>query len=268
MSKMTVDELLSKPAGVLIKTTLVDFPGLVASSFFMRGCNLRCPYCYNIDLVETESVKNQNLQNLQNSSNSSKIELISALQVLEHLFHRKGVIGGLVISGGEPLLNPVTPILIKNAKSLDIKIKIDTNGMNPSALEDLIKNPETCPDFIALDIKTSPNRYKNDIPQVGILQNQNPAELLQKSVEIIKNAKIDLKLDFEIRTVLVPHLVEKSDIEEIAKIIPSDSSWQFAQFRNENCLDPNYNKIAPYIDSQLKDLVDFAKTFVPNAKLR
>ena len=101
---MTDDELLTQSAGVFIKTTLVDFPGLVASSYFLKGCNLRCPYCYNRDLV------------LPGTENKSSTDFVTPASVLEHLFKRKNVLEGFVISGGEPLLNPVTPVLIKKAK--------------------------------------------------------------------------------------------------------------------------------------------------------
>ena len=108
---MTQDELLSKSAGVLIKTTLVDFPGKVAASYFLRGCNLRCPYCYNVELIKSDSV----LKNLSAEKNS---DFKSPVEVLEHLYKRKNVLEGFVISGGEPLLNPATPLLIKEAKKM------------------------------------------------------------------------------------------------------------------------------------------------------
>lgn len=248
------DELLTKPAGVLIKTTLVDFPGLVASSYFMRGCNLRCPYCYNTELIENSFSSNSNLT----------ANFVSAVQVLEHLFKRKNNIQGLTISGGEPLLNPVTPLLIKKAKELGLKIKIDTNGTLPLLLENLIINKETTPDFIAMDIKTSPTRYKKDIPVTQNFQNSNIPELLSNSISILQ--KFNIK--YEIRTVLVPTLVTKIDIEEIAKLLDKSTNWYFAQFRNENCLNKDFNNIVPYTDKQLIELVEYAKQFIPNATLR
>lgn len=250
---MTDDELLTKPAGVLIKTTLVDFPGCVAATFFLKGCNLRCPYCYNWELVSAES------------ENQSNIQFVSCAAVLEHLYKRKNVIEGLVISGGEPLLNPVTPLLIKKAKSLGIKIKLDTNGTLPDALESIVKNPETTPDFIAMDIKTSPEKYKEKIHTAENLKDKDIEKLLERSVKIISSLP---DKNYEIRTVLVPHLVEKEDIKKIAELLPEDAAWRFAQFRNENCLDPSYNDIIPYTDSELSELVTFAKTLIKDSVLR
>ena len=137
---------LDKPAGVLVKTTCVDFPGLVAGSFFLKGCNIRCPYCYNIGLVhETEGADTEPLSTVN--------------ELFAHLEKRQGILKGLVISGGEPLLNPYTPVIIKKARELGYKIKIDTNGTLPEKLRALVEDPELKPDFIAMDIKTTPARY-------------------------------------------------------------------------------------------------------------
>lgn len=253
---MSTDELLTKPAGVLIKTTLVDFPGRVAATYFLRGCNLRCPYCYNAELVIGTPLLNE----AQN-----KADFVSPVQVLEHLFKRKNVIEGLVISGGEPLLNPVTPELIKRAKSLGAKIKLDTNGTLPLILKKIMDDPLTRPDFIAMDIKTSPERYKNDIHLTSNFESADIKELLTESIKI---AQVLGKENYEIRTVLVPGLVTKEDIKNMASLLPNDATWRFAQFRNENCLDSSYNNITPYTDAQLTELVEYAKTFVSDSELR
>ena len=110
---------LDKPAGILVKTTCVDYPGHLAGSFFLRGCNLRCPYCYNINLVEAHNDE----------------ELVSITDLFAHLEKRQGILSALVISGGEPLINPYTPIIIKKARELGYKIKLDTTGTLPDELE-------------------------------------------------------------------------------------------------------------------------------------
>lgn len=256
---MTQDEILQNTAGVMIKTTLVDFPGKVACSYFMRGCNLRCPYCYNADLVKS----NSSLDNSQDDSD--RTHLVTPITILEHLFKRKQLINGLVISGGEPLLNPATPILIKAAKQMGMAIKLDTNGTLPDALEILMSDPETRPDFIAMDIKTSPDRYAEKMGVTAGFAQKDIPSLLKRSVDLISSLGPD---NYEIRTVLVPGLTELEDIKNIAQMLPQDASWQFAQFRNENCIDPSYNEIQPFIDAKLKELTDYAKTFIPKAALR
>lgn len=245
---------LDKPAGVLVKTTCVDFPGRLAGSFFLKGCNIRCPYCYNIGLV------------LEDAENPEPLSTVAEL--FAHLEKRQGILSGLVISGGEPLLNPYTPLIIKKARQLGYKIKIDTNGTLPEKLRALIENQELRPDFIAMDIKTTPARYAT-----LICGNKSPffnksdyfEKVLGESAELVASYPADCR---EWRTVLVPGLVTKDDIAEMAKLLPQDASWQFAQFMNKNCLDPSYNEIYPYTDAEAAELIDYAKTFINGSALR
>jgi pyruvate formate lyase activating enzyme len=247
------DSLLHVPAGALIKTTLVDFPGRVASTFFLKGCNLRCPYCYNTGLV------------LGGKEAEGDI-LATAAELFAHLERRKKMLTGLVISGGEPLINPLTPYIIAEAKKLGYKVKLDTNGTLPDRLAELVHDSETRPDFIAMDIKTNPARYADEICEKGApLTKQDIPALLTRSAELIASFPSDSR---EWRTVLVPPLVKKNDIAAMAALLPHDASWQFAQFDNKNCIKPSFNDIPPYLDSELKELVSYAETFIPGAELR
>ena len=112
---------LNEPAGVLVKTTCVDYPGILAGSFFLKGCNLRCPYCYNTGLVLGKDDGTQPLNTVQ--------------ELFDHLEKRQGILKGLTISGGEPLLNPFTPLIIRKAKELGYLVKLDTNGTLPDELK-------------------------------------------------------------------------------------------------------------------------------------
>lgn len=244
---------LNEPAGVLVKTTCVDFPGRVAGSFFLKGCNVRCPYCYNTGLV------------LGTDSSDS---LNTVEELFTHLEQRKSLLTGLVISGGEPLINPYTPIIIRKAKELGYKIKLDTNGTLPDELQAFLDNPELRPDFIAMDIKTSPERYASLIcnKQSKFYNNtEHFIKLVTRSAKLVASLPADCR---EYRTVLVPPLVTKFDILAMSSILPKDASWQFAQFRNENCLDPTYNEIYPYSDNEAAQLIEFAKSLIPGAILR
>ena len=251
---------LNKPAGVLVKTTCVDFPGRVAGSFFLKGCNIRCPYCYNIGLVLTEEESAG--RDFENSPLSTVAELFA------HLEKRQGILSGFVISGGEPLLNPYTPVIIRKAKELGYKVKIDTNGTLPDKLRALVEDPELHPDFIAMDIKTSPSRYSTLIcgEHSPFFGNTNYFEkVLSESASIVASYPAENR---EWRTVLVPGLITKDDISSIAELLPQDASWQFAQFLNQNCLDPSYNEIYPYTDSEAKEIIEYAKSLIPGASLR
>ena len=253
------ESLLHVKAGVLVKTTLVDFPGRVASSLFLRGCNLRCPYCYNTGLV------------LGGKAAADDI-YATAEEVFLHLEKRKNVLTGFVVSGGEPLVNPLTPYLVSYAKALGYRVKLDTNGTLPDELNALIENDTMRPDFIAMDIKTSPSRYGE---LLGSLKTQDKSAAVKIAEDffsrIEKTARLTSSLppsSREWRTVLVPTLVTKRDIREMAALLPSDASWRFAQFRNENCIDPAYNDIAPYSDAEAASLVAYAKTFIKDSELR
>lgn len=247
------NQFYTEPAGILVKTTLVDFPGRVAGSFFLRGCNLRCPYCYNKVLIH----------------DSSEPEDFSSLSDLfSHLEKRRNLISGVVISGGEPTINPNTKEIITKAKELGYKVKLDTNGLLPKKLEEFLSDPVLCPDFIALDIKTSPERYSECLTEAksSALEIKNYyASVIKESAAIVSKLNKDKR---EFRTVLVPNLVTKKDIFEISRILPEDASWQFAQFQNKNCLDPSYDDLLPYSDDELNQLIEYAKTLIPGAQLR
>ena len=154
--------------------------------------------------------------------------------------------------------------MITKSKELGYKVKLDTNGTLPAKLEEIINNPLTKPDFIAMDIKTDPKKYSS-----LLTENHNNLmdfeKNIKKSISIIEKFPSNAR---EFRTVLVPTLIKKEDIGAIGKLIPKDSSWQFAQFINDNCLDSNYNNITPYTDSEMLELITYAKTFINNVKLR
>ena len=245
---------LDKPAGVLVKTTCVDYPGLLAGSFFLKGCNLRCPYCYNTGLVLGKDDRSQPLSSVQ--------------ELFDHLEKRKGILKGLTISGGEPLINPYTPIIIRKARELGYQIKLDTNGTLPDELEAFINNPELRPDFIAMDIKTAPSRYAEVIcPAFSNFHGNKEhfEHVVTRAAKLVATYPADHR---EWRTVLVPPLVTKADIDAMAKVLPKDASWQFAQFMNKNCIDPTYNEILPYTDSEIADLIEYAKKIIPGSNLR
>ncbi len=245
---------LDRPAGVLVKTTCVDYPGLLAGSFFLKGCNLRCPYCYNTGLVLGKDDGTQPLNTIQ--------------ELFDHLEKRQGILKGLTISGGEPLINPYTPLIIRKARELGYQIKLDTNGTLPDELEAFINNPELRPDFIAMDIKTSPPRYAEVICPAFSNYHGNSEHfehVLKRSADLVASYPPDQR---EWRTVLVPPLVQKEDIQQMSTLLPKDASWQFAQFMNQNCIDPSYNEIYPYSDAEAKEIIEYAKTIIPSANLR
>ncbi len=241
---------MNERIGALVKTSLVDYPGKICATIFLKHCNLRCPYCYNGPIV--------------NSTADSK-DLVTLDAIYDHLLKRKNILDGVVLSGGEALLNPNTKKIIEYSKNLGYKIKLDTNGTLPLLLENIINNEETRPDFIAMDIKTSPAKYHFLLNNQNTKDKTNYQDVLAESIKIISSYPAENR---EFRTVLVPTLIKKEDIKIIAQMLPKDAVWQFAQFRNENCLEPLYNSLTPYTDDQAKELVLYAKTFIKAANLR
>lgn len=236
--------------GSLIKTSAVDYPGRISAALFLHGCNLRCPYCYNIDLV---------------TGKVDDYEAVSFNDVIAHLEKRKNVLSGFAISGGEPTVSPYLLHLILEAKKIGYKIKLDTNGMKPDFLEYLIENPELKPDYLALDFKTIPEKYYLLGGAHSPMGKESAEEKIKQSIAILSTLPTDT---YEIRTVLVPTLVNISDIEKMASYIPKEASWFFAEFRNDSCIDESYNEIEPYKKEELEDIIKYAQNIIAKASLR
>jgi pyruvate formate lyase activating enzyme len=234
--------------GTLVKTSLVDYPGKVAAAFFVRGCNMRCPYCYNKNLVVYGDGAYFNDETAADTAG-----------VIAHLKKRKKLLSGFVLSGGEPLLSPGAAELVSAARGLGYSVKLDTNGACPEILESFRENPETRPDYIALDVKTSPCRYALLSP------GKDFGKEIARSIQIVSALPTEAR---EFRTVLVPPLVSETDVKKIALLLPKDASWFFSPFKTGGCLDEAYDEIRPYTDAETARLVDAARQIIPNARLR
>ena len=160
----------------LRKTSLVDYPGRVSSVLFFPLCNLRCPWCQNRELVLGKAE-----------------DLVDIEKCLEHLWKRKNVLGGVVLSGGEPCLWKELPLIIKEIKKIPnekekfMPVKLDTNGMFPDMLKILFSSKETSPDYIALDLKIAPERY-TELLSGQRLCDSNPDELFGESAALLQSA--------------------------------------------------------------------------------
>lgn len=176
-----------------IPVSLIDYPSKICTVVFLKGCNFRCPWCHNFDLVDEQSLK--------------KIETISFEYILSFIDRRKGKIDGLCISGGEPTIHKESLIdFIKKIKKKEILIKLDTNGSNPLIIEKLIN--EKLIDFIAIDIKNTAEKY----PLTIGLKFFDFSTIIE-SLQIIKKSGIK----FQARTTLVPKLVDKVEMENLSK---------------------------------------------------
>lgn len=186
------------------KLTLLNYPDKVACTIFTSGCNLRCPFCHNSGLV---------------TNNYNEISFDS---IYEYLKKRVGILDGVCITGGEPLIHADIKDYIKKIKDLGYLVKIDTNGSNPKLLKELIDLKLV--DYIAMDIKNIYSKY--DITS-GVKVN---IDNIKKSISIIENSGID----YEFRTTIVKEFHSTQDIKEILSYISSNSNYYIQNFKNSN----------------------------------
>lgn len=252
----------------LQKTTLVNYPRKVAAAVFLPGCNLRCPYCYNGELVCASVSEGPAGKSLQGGMN----DYVPIEAVYEHIEKRKPVLHGLVISGGEALLSPVLPELILRARKAGLAVKLDTNGLLPDRMYSLLHDEALCPDMIAVDIKTAPSRYhelKFCCPAGAEQSAEQPEAALKRTLMILQEKHMfRRRVEIEYRTVLVPPLVAADEIRAISALLPSDAAWFFAPFLPGNCLNPAWNAIRPYTQAETEELIRLAGTKIPNSRLR
>lgn len=228
--------------GGLQKLTLVDYPGKIAAAVFLSGCNFRCPFCQNAELVVSEFMP--------------AADLISETELFEYLDSKSGFIDGICISGGEPTLNLELADFIKKIRTKGYLIKLDSNGSNPEILSKLLD--EKLIDYIAMDIKTSLDKYKKAIGA------EIDLEKIKESAEIIKNSGID----YEFRTTIVPGLVEREDIEKIGQWLNGAKKIALQQFQNRKVLDKKFEKISPYPDDILKEFKRILEKYIERVELR
>lgn len=235
----------------------------------MRGCNFRCPYCYNTELVEPSGGNQSQAQKSGAQANRDNPQFVSIQDIIAHLKKRANVLSGFVISGGEPLCQPDTVRgLILEARSLGYKIKLDTNGAFPDRLQELLSDPACAPDYVALDVKTTPERYSELLVQnaaANALQAQDATKKIIESIKIVSAMPADAR---EFRTVLYPPLVGQADIKEIASLLPKDARWFFAHFLNGHCLSAAAQNVQPYTEEKEAALLELARSFIPGAELR
>jgi len=214
--------------GGLQKSTLIDYPGRVACTVFLLGCNFRCPFCYSAELVLPEKIKNQ--------------PRIPEQEFFDFLRKRRGLLEGVVLCGGEPTLHSDLPEFAKRIKEMGYLIKLDTNGSHPEMLNDLI-NKELI-DYVAMDIKAPKEKYSQ------ATGNRADLEKIQESINILKKGKVG----YEFRTTVVPAFHKKEDIIEIAKWISPAKKYYLQNFRAEKTIDPKFEQIKPYPEEFLLDI--------------
>lgn len=228
--------------GGLEKLTLIDYPGKVAATVFTLGCNFRCGWCHNPELVDPEKIKKQ--------------PKISEKEFFGFLKSRKNLLDGVCLTGGEPLLQPDSVDFIRKIKGFGFLVKLDTNGSNPDKLEELFKSDTI--DFTAMDIKSSLENYSKTVNvQVNL-------EKIKKSIDLIQKSK----KDYEFRTTVVPGLVDKAEIKKIGEWLRGAKKFVLQQFRVDKTLDSSWQKSKLYPDEELKEMEKIAQAYFDKVELR
>lgn len=221
-----------------IGVSLIEYPNKISSVIYTSPCNFRCPFCHNPGLVFINHT------------------VIDEDDILNDLKERNSFIDAICITGGEPLLQDDLQDFLKKIKKLQLLIKIDTNGYMPEKIQILIDAGLV--DYIAMDIKTSINKY-NKATGINV-----DVQKIVKSIEILKKSHID----YEFRTTVIPGLVEEGDIRQIGETIKGAKLYSIQQFENSMTLDSSFKDIEPYPEDVLKEFADIMKKFVKKVKIK
>lgn len=216
------------------KFTLLDYPGKIAAVIFTMGCNFRCPYCHNPEIVDPKKIDYENK--------------IKEEEILEFLKSRKKDLDGVCITGGEPTLQPGLVKFIEKIKSLGFLVKIDTNASHPKIIKDL--SEKKIVDYWAVDLKTTPEKYK-------ILTRKNDiVENISASINLITKSDAEM----ELRTTVVSGIVEIDDFEKMIKWVNKINPKTFSKlyryaiqnFKSEKTLQENFKNTKSYSEEELE----------------
>ena len=223
------------------KVTLLDYPERTACTAFTAGCNFRCPFCHNAMLVLPEQIEDASL---------------SEDEVLGFLKKRQGVLDGVAITGGEPLLHRELPELLGKIKALGYKIKLDTNGSNPELLRGIIENRLV--DRVAMDIKNAPEAYGTTVGVAGL-----DIASIAKSKDMLLRGDID----YEFRTTVVKGIHTKESLIGAAKWIKGAKEYYLQQFKDSGSLIMP-DGLEAYDKTQMHALADAVRDYVPAVEVR
>lgn len=222
----------------LNKTTLLDYPEHVAATVFTGGCNFRCPFCHNMDLVlgEVEPA-------------------LSTEDFFAFLEKRKGILDGVCITGGEPTLQKDLPDFIRGIRDKGYLVKLDTNGYRPKVLEELLR--ENLLDYVAMDIKSSVENY----PRVTGMADLDVTGI-QESVSLLKSAGIP----YEFRTTVVKGLHRIDEFDGIGRWLQGAEAYFLQAFReNEKVPDKS---LSSFSEAEMREMKQLAERYIERVELR
>ena len=218
------------------KLTLLDYPGKLAATVFLGGCNFRCPFCHNSELFEPED-------------NYPEEEVLNMIR------KRATRIEGVAITGGEPTLQAGLADFMRAVKEMGLSVKLDSNGYRPEVLRSLYS--EGLIDYLAMDIKSSPEHYAEvaGLPSIDMSR-------IYESVDLIRSSGVP----YEFRTTVVPELHEESDFEAIGRWLAGPSPYFLQGYKDSARV---YNRIYSQPTAELMERIcGIVKPYLPNAQIR
>lgn len=222
--------------GGIQKTSLLDFPDKISAIVFTQGCNFRCGYCHNPELIVLKN------------------ELLSCEEFFEFLKTRKGKLDGVVITGGEPCLQNDLIDFIKQVKSMGFLVKLDTNGTMPEVL----KSALSYVDYVAMDIKAPIEKY-SDIVRVKINPNK-----IRESISLIVNSGVD----YEFRTTVVKSQLSYEDFGKIGELIKGAKRYYLQKFVPSKTLDETLKNETTYSTEEFEHIKNILNKYVDDVSLR
>jgi pyruvate formate lyase activating enzyme len=231
-----------------VDTSLIDWDGYISAVIFLGRCNFECPFCHDHELL------------------TGKGPIIPFESVEEMLLAQKGWVDGVVVTGGEPTSDRRIAELLYRLKSLELKVKLDTNGSNPEVLRDLIAAGLV--DYIAMDIKASLS--EEPVDSAGTRKYDLAAGrsvdigAIQESIELVLGGGVD----YEFRTTVVPTIVGRRDVESIACRIAGARRYFLQPFEPSHARSPLLRRVHPYAPTEMNEMLASAQKYVPQASVR
>jgi len=221
--------------------SLIDYPGKICAIVFTQGCNFRCPYCHNPELVD---------------ANPSGLQGVKQDEVLSFLEARRGKLEAVTITGGEPLLQYDIGDFLSSVKSLGYLVKLDTNGSFPSRLETIIR--ANAVDYIAMDIKAPLDKYEQ------VVRRRIDKDQILSSIKLI----MDWDSEYEFRTTVVRSLLERDDFVGIGKMIKGCRLYVLQRFVPSKLLDDRFLDVDMYSDDELSSIRSLVDGYVEQCIVR
>ena len=224
----------------LQRLSLIDYPGKLCATIFTAGCNFRCPYCYNEDIV----------------LDYPAMPKIPEDKIIEFLHPRLGFLDGVCVTGGEPTIHRELPKFLGRLKSIGSLVKLDTNGSRPKALAYVMEKGLV--NYIALDVKVPLGRYEETV------RYRVKPEGLRETIKLIRRSGVD----HEFRTTVVPGLLDGDDLEEIAMTLAGSKRYVLQQFRPGKTLCPDFKDVKPYSEAEMRQFRDRVAPYFAETGLR